>query len=209
MPDLLNTLLGRLSPEKGGQLYPTDDALFVGLKAEQSSAIQCLYTKMAPYVFKMARSASLPDEETEELLGDAIALMLMKIRTEGYVFQGYNPTTYAIEIAKNKLHHRIRKHRQQMVIPISDQEERIADEDNEPTNWEAVQQLESLLNKLSKNCQSLIRLKYLEGKRDKELIEEKSTPYSTVDALKTHRAQCMKKLMEIAAPLTAKTSRYM
>ena len=204
MPSLLNSLLGRSSAQQEGRLYPTDEALFAGLKAEQTSAIQCLYSKMAPYVFKIARMTGLPDEETEELLGDAIALMVMKIRADEYVFQGYSPVTYAIEIAKNKLRHRVRKHKQQMLVSISDQEERIADEDNEPTNWEALQQLEALLKKLSENCQALIRLKYLDEKRDKELIAEKRTQYSTVDALKTHRAQCMKKLMEIAAPKIAK-----
>jgi hypothetical protein len=60
-----------------------------------------------------------------------------------------------------------------------------------------VEVLERLLSHLGENCQKLIRLKYLEGVRDKDAIEQQLTQYTTVDALKTHRAQCMKKLVEI------------
>lgn len=59
--------------------------------------------------------------------------------------------------------------------------------------------LEKLLSQLETNCQNLIRLKYLEERRDKEVIEEKRTQYTTVDALKNHRSKCLKKLVEIGA----------
>ena len=59
--------------------------------------------------------------------------------------------------------------------------------------------LEKLLAQLEPNCQNLIRLKYLEERRDKEVIDAKLTQYTTVDALKNHRAKCMRKLVELAA----------
>jgi hypothetical protein len=50
---------------------------------------------------------------------------------------------------------------------------------------------------LSDNCRQLIRLKYIDEWPDKTVIEQKMTQYTTVDALKNKRAQCMKKLTEM------------
>jgi len=95
--------------------------------------------------------------------------------------------------------HRLRKLKKQHVEPLSEQFDQAEEEDHDPANWEAVEQLNRFLNAISPTCQQLIRLKYLEEKRDKEVIEQQLSPYTTVDALKTHRARCMKKLVEMAA----------
>ena len=58
--------------------------------------------------------------------------------------------------------------------------------------------LEKLLARLDPNCQNLIRLKYLEERRDKDVIEGNLTRYASVDALKNQRSKCMKKLVDIA-----------
>lgn len=192
----MNTLL-RPQSVKDCQTYTSDHALFLGLQAEESGAIRCLYTRAAPFVFKTARAGGLPDAEIEELLGDTIATMLLKIRSGAYVFQGFSPATYAIEVAKNKLMHRLRKFKKHPIDPLSDQFDKIDDEDFS-ANWEAVEQLNRFLNAISPTCKQLIHLKYLEEKRDKEVIEQQLSPYTSVDALKTHRARCMKKLVEMA-----------
>ncbi|MBL7827280.1 MAG: hypothetical protein JNJ57_11655 [Saprospiraceae bacterium] len=71
-------------------------------------------------------------------------------------------------------------------------------EEPEFTSFAEVEFLEQLLFQLEPNCQKLIRLKYLEEMRDKEVIELQLTQYSTVDALKNHRSKCFKKLTELA-----------
>lgn len=197
MSGFLNVLLGRQSA-KDCQAYTSDELLFGGLQAEESGAIRCLYTRVAPFVYKIARNGGLPDTDIEELIGDAIATLLLKIRSGAYVFQGYSPATFAVEVAKNKMMHRLRKLKKQQMEPLSEQFDQAEEEDNNPANWEAVEQLNRFLNAISPGCQQLIRLKYLEEKRDKEVIEQQLTPYTTVDALKTHRARCMKKLVEMA-----------
>ena len=79
--------------------------------------------------------------------------------------------------------------------------ESIGEQEDKPAfeRLDETELLENLLSKLDTNCQKLIRLKYLEERRDKQVIEEKMTQYTTVDALKTHRSKCLKKLVDIGA----------
>lgn len=172
--------------------YPHALALFEGLEKEEDEAIRCLYARISGSIIKIGKGYGLLEEDIEELLGDSIATLLLKIRSGQYVFQGYDPATYAIEIAKNKVRH-FKKRNTVEWSEVMD----IPEEEPSFTNKESVEVLERLLSHLGENCQKLIRLKYLEGVRDKDAIEQQLTQYTTVDALKTHRAQCMKKLVEI------------
>lgn len=172
--------------------YPDASALFEGLKREESLAIRHLYARIAGSVAKIAAPYGLLPEDIEEVIGDCIALLLVKIRNGQYVFQGYNPATFAIEIAKNKVRH-FKKSKTSTLDGLLD----IAVEEDF-TNAESVLLIEKLLSQLPENCRKLITLKYLDEKRDKEVIAEQLTQYSTVDALKNHRAQCMKKLVALS-----------
>ena len=192
MGRLLNFLLDRGSRHNSAA-YPDMADLFEGLKREENEAIRVLYSRISAPLFKMGKTYGLSEEDVEELIGDCIALLLLKIRTEQYVFQGYDPATYAIEIAKNKVRH-FKKRNTAELMEVAN----IAVEP-EYTSWESVEMLEKLLSQLPPNCQNLIRLKYLDEMRDKDIIEQKLTQYTTVDALKNHRAQCMKSLIALGA----------
>lgn len=125
---------------------------------------------------------------------------MQKIKTGAYEFKGYHPSTFVIEIAKN----RVQNFRRNALKHHSSDLDNISEYADEPELGSLVETelLEKLLAQLEPNCQKLIRLKYLEERRDKEVIEEKLTQYTTVDALKNHRAKCMRKLVEIAAAST-------
>ena len=172
--------------------YPDAAALFDGLQQEASDAILCLYTKVSGPIDQMARQFKLSKEDTEELIGDCMALMMLKIRTGQYVFQGFDPATYVVEIAKNKVRH-FKKSNLVELPETGDWPEEI-----NYTDQHVVEKLEKLLLQISENCRNLIRLKYLEEMRDKDVIEQKITQYTTVDALKNHRAKCLKKLIDIS-----------
>jgi RNA polymerase sigma factor (sigma-70 family) len=177
--------------------YPDAASLFQGLEAEESAAIGFLYTKIAPAVSQLGLQYNLSEEDIEELAGDCIALLIQKIRNKEYVFQGYSPVTYTVEIAKNKAKTFHKKKQRFHFLPleaIPDQPEETPDD---PTDWQQTRTMENLLARLSENCRQLIRLKYLDEWPDKTVIEQKMTQYTTVDALKNKRAQCMKKLTEM------------
>ena len=175
--------------------YPNATLLIEGLRKEEDAAIHCLSAKIAGPVFRIGKGRGLPDEDIEELHCDCILLFMEKIRTGKYEYRGNEPSTYVIEIAKRRVNHYVRlnrQHRTEELLPAMDPPE-------EPGygSREQVELLTGLLNQLDENCRNLIRLKYLEGLRDKQVIAEKQTQYTTENALKTHRYQCMKKLAEL------------
>lgn len=179
--------------------YLDHKVLFEALEREEVDAIRCLSARVSGSVFNIGKAQRLTDDDIEELICDCITLCLQKIKTGKYVFQGYDPSSFVIEIAKNRAKNFYRiaqKHRTADLENIGEQ----ADESDFGTLAET-SLLEKLLNQLDPSCQKLIRLKYLDERRDKEVIAEKLTQYTTVDALKNHRSKCMKKLVEIGADI--------
>lgn len=180
-----------------GADYSRPVVLFDGLQREESNAIRYLYLRITGMVRQIGNQYGLTAEEAKELTGDCVALLLLKIRTGQYTFQGFDPATFAIEIAKNKVRHFKKRH----IVPLTEIEEPAIEP--EPASKAVVEILEQLLLQLPANCQKLIRLKYLEEMKDKTVIDLKMTQYTTVDALKNHRAQCMKKLVELGMKIRA------
>lgn len=196
MARILDYFLDR-SSNKACRQYPDAPALLAGLQQEEGAAIRCLSSKIAGSIHQIGKNFRLVDDDIEELHCDCIMIFMDKIRTGKYQYTGYEPATYVIEIAKRRVFHYARKASQSAT---SDLDTRF-DQADEP-EWDGLEQLETLqrlLAQLNENCQRLIRIKYLEERKDKDVIEQKLTQYSTVDALKNHRAQCMKKLIELAA----------
>lgn len=196
MARILDYFLDRKT-NRACEKYPDHRMLFTGLEREESDAIRCLSSKVSGAIFKIGKSYQLTDDDIEELICDCITISVQKIRTGQYVFQGYSPATFVVEIAKNRARNFLRSAKRHGASDLEKLGEVSAEADFE--SREASEILEKLLSKLEPNCQTLIRLKYLEERRDKEVIEEKLTQYTTVDALKNHRSKCLKKLVEIGA----------
>ncbi|MBC7777175.1 MAG: sigma-70 family RNA polymerase sigma factor [Phycisphaerae bacterium] len=196
MARILDIFLNRktnLSCEK----YPNHGSLFTGLRHEEADAIRCLSARVSGSIFNIGKSYHLHDDDVEELICDCITICLQKIKEGKYTFQGYNPATFVIEIAKNRAQNFRRSALKHRTVGL----ENISERAEEPDfgSLAETELLEKLLSQLEANCQNLIRLKYLEERSDKEVIEEKLTQYTTVDALKNHRSKCLKKLVGIGA----------
>ena len=196
MARILDSFLDRKTNRSCAQ-YADNEALFAGLEREAVDAIRCLSAKVSGAIFKIGKQNSLTDDDIEELICDCISICLQKISLGKYVFQGFSPSTFVIEIAKN----RVRNYRRSIQRHSTSDLELLteAPEEIDFAGIEATELLEKLLGQLEPNCQNLIRLKYLEERRDKDVITEKLTQYTTVDALKNHRSKCMKKLVELGA----------
>lgn len=197
MARILDIFLNR-SGNQACHAYPDPESLFGGLVLEAPGAIRCLSSKIAGSIYKIGRMNQLSDDDIEELLCDCITLLIEKIRAGKYQFQGYAPASYAIEIAKNKARN-FRRHNNRHIsnelAPMDD----LADTfENHLSSLEQTELLEKLLQQIGEKCRNLIRLKYLDEIKDKDAIAQQLTPYTTVDALKNHRAKCMKKLVELA-----------
>lgn len=182
--------------------YAEPSAFFSALKQESSNAIQCLLFKVSRLVRRIGKEHHLSESDIEELICDCVTIYIQKIKTGQYTFQGYDPATYCIEVAKNRAKNYQKRSIKHSVVELLESWEE-PEGDPELGSLEQVEMLEKTLSKLSPNCQNLIRLKYLEEMRDKDVIASKLTQYNTVDALKNHRAQCMKKLAAIAANMSS------
>ena len=150
-------------------------------------------------MYKIGKGFNLTDEDIEELQCDCILLFKTKIQSGQYVFQGHNPASYAIEIAKKRVRFLARQAQKRSTQSLDTGFDQADEADDFPGSQAQMEILTALLQKMGDNCQRLIQLKYLEEIRDKEVIEKSLTQYTTVDALKNHRAKCMKKLVELAA----------
>ncbi len=193
MGSWFDSFLGRKQNSTDFAVYADAASLFDGLVREKSDAIRCVYARTSGTIARLGKNYGLEDADIEELIGDCIALLLVKIRSGQYVFQGYDPASFAVEIAKNKVRH----FKKRVTTDLSELEQVVEEPDY--ATQESVELLEKLLMQLPENCRNLIRLKYLDEIKDKDIIEQQLTQYRTVDALKNHRAQCMKKLVALAA----------
>ncbi|MDX1911610.1 MAG: hypothetical protein SFV22_09015 [Saprospiraceae bacterium] len=196
MARILDLFLDRKS-NRVCKAYADHQMLFTGLELEETMAIQCLSSKVSGSIFNIGKGYRLTDDDIEELICDCVTLCLQKIRAGSYVFQGFDPATFVIEIAKNKARNFRRSAVRHDTGDLDQVGERPVEDDF--GSFADTELLEKLLAQLDPNCMNLIRLKYLEERRDKEVIEEKLTQYSTVDALKNHRSRCMKRLVELGA----------
>jgi RNA polymerase sigma factor (sigma-70 family) len=202
MRRLLHFFLDKQTDRDCGQ-YPDHAALFLGLQREESGAIQCLSSRISRVVYKIGRQYQLSDSDIEELLCDSVTLCLLKIKQGLYVFQGHNPATYAIEIAKNKARNYRRTALKHNTLPAEFIPVDAENDQQDPL--ENLEKLQALLLKLDTNCQRLIQLKYLDELSDKHVIEHQLTQYTTTDALKNKRALCLKKLVSLATAGTKTT----
>lgn len=179
-------------------MFKDNEVLFEGLKALDQRAIVYLHESALPVVQKIAVGYQLHAYKTEEILNDAILIFLQKIETGAYQFEGYQPTTYCVEIAKRLalMATRGRKHTTEDL----EQFRELPDSDTEAllVRREKAEMVHYLLTQLGDPCEKVIRLHHIEGYSDEEVIQQKSTPYTTIDSLKMKRSSCMKKLTQLA-----------
>lgn len=194
MSRILETFFKRES-RWDNQKYLDHATLYFDLKKEDATAIRYLYSKCSASIYNLGKQFNLTDEDIEELICDCITLLLFKIREGGYIYQQNSPSTYVIEVAKNKVRNYSRKGNKYQSVDLESAAEPIFEMDYMGSHNEEL--VNTLLLKLDSNCQKLIRLKYIEEFKDSEIISTGLTQYTTMDALKNHRSKCMKKLVEL------------
>lgn len=173
-------------------------AFYDALGMAQPVAIRALAGKISFNVKQAAKQAGLMPEDAEELLNDAVFITISNIRDGSFEFDGVSPAAYANGVVRKLISGRLRskKARQEELKDYAhassfDPETYLNDKELETI-------MGQLLGKLEENCRNLLRLKYFENLRDKEIIEQKLTPYTTTTSLKSRRNQCLNKLIEIA-----------
>lgn len=178
----------------------SDKALLEGLRFMESWAIEHLMAKTAASVRYLVQKAGLPDNLARDVLHDALVILIKKIRDDIYDPAESAPSTYLIAIAHKLVANRARKQHKLRYVSLDH-----ADELPDPhaqaymEGRDRREMLEQLLTELGDPCAQLIRLKYLDGYRDEEILEQGLTHYNTSMALRSKRSKCFQKLMELAA----------
>ena len=166
----------------------------------ETGAVEFVMEKAWPSVQFLVRKAKIPEELSRDILHDALVILVKKIRDDVYDPEVSAPTTYLIAIARNLIANQLRHKQNTPTIALDD----IPDISDDHTRAflegrERRELLESLLRKLGEPCARLIRLKYIDGYRDEEIIAQNMTHYNTAMALRTKRSKCFQKLIELAA----------
>ena len=170
-----------------------------GLRRMENGAVERLMQKTAPSIRNLIRQARLPENLAPDVLHDAVVILVKKIRDNVYNPAESAPATYLIAIAKNLIANHLRNRRAADTVALEETAE-IPDDHTRDflEGRERRELLESLLYTLGEPCAQLIRLKYLDGYRDEEILAQNLTHYTTSMALRSKRSKCFQKLVELA-----------
>lgn len=181
--------------------YNNPEALYRGLANQEQGAIVLLHRQISGWLRSWRQSRQLAAADLEEIAEDAVIIVLQKIETGAYRFEGTDPAAYASVTTKNLLRNFMRK-RQPATLEVQEWD---AAEDPAVEQYlyhkEVERFIEAALAKMSDNCRQLITLFHLENKSDEEVLREGLTGYTSVPSLRSTRGECMKKLKQLAQAL--------
>ncbi len=166
---------------------------FEALRREEPAAIRHLGWRIAGSVSSIGKANGFSKPETEELLGDAVAVFVQKTREGLYQFLGHDPATFVIECAKKLAQTRARSHARKPESALPERFERV-DPDFFYATFENAQLVEAALVRLGEPCAAIVRWHYLDELPDREVIELGASGFKNEGSLKTRRGQCMKVL---------------
>lgn len=191
-------LLDWFSGKQMRRKFDTSEALFTGLKNQQTDAILHAQLKVLPILKKIMYQFGLPADSSDDILNRSTLIFLQKIESGAYQFQGHAPTTYFVEIIRRVALMSTRNQKR----PLQNLENHLELADPEAENWQektaAKETVRQLLDQLGEPCSTVVRLHHIEGWADEEVVNQQLTPYSTVNSLKVKRSDCMKKLIQLA-----------
>jgi DNA-directed RNA polymerase specialized sigma24 family protein len=180
------------------KLLADKEAFYHALGRAEPVAIRALAGKIAYDVERAALNAGLTAEDAEELVNDAVVITISNIQKQAFLFSDFSPVAYANGVVKKLIANRLRTKkpaRQELdgVVAISD-----LDAEKYLDHKELELVIGDLLGKLEENCRLLLRLKYFDNLRDKDIVEKGLAPYNSAATLKSKRSQCLNKLISLA-----------
>ncbi|MCC6726330.1 MAG: sigma-70 family RNA polymerase sigma factor [Saprospiraceae bacterium] len=180
--------------------YASNEALFKGLERLDHAAVQCLISKSKGAVSKQLAQFRLPADLVDDVLSEAMVILLSKIQKTEYQYQGHAPSSFFIEIARRVAQNYTRTNKGRRSNALDEQHHEIQDDEIQAyfDKKDRFETVERLLVQMGNPCNDLIRLRYLDGYKDEEVIAQRLTSYTSVESLKVSRSQCMKRLRQMA-----------
>lgn len=186
------------TPANPCERFKTNEELFNALQRLDSAAILCVQIKAMPSVRKFMGQYGLSMDKTDDIINQSTMIFLQKITSGAYLFQGHNPSTYLIEIARrvSLMSTRSNRHPAESLEDHQYLHDDYWETDNQ--RRESAELVSQLLDQLGQPCAEVIKLHHIDGYSDEEVIRLGMTRYTTIDSLKMKRSDCMKKLIQLA-----------
>lgn len=174
--------------------------LAAALRESNYKAIGYVLDKSKHVIQQQLRTYGLDAAKCRDFQHDALIILIDKINNQQYDEQLSSPVTYLISICKNLILNHLRG-KKEIKLEQLEQENVLSKSEEEyfTASNELLEILDEILDELGLPCNELIRLKYLEGYRDEEIIRQNLTHFTSADSLRNRRSQCMKKLLALAA----------
>jgi DNA-directed RNA polymerase specialized sigma24 family protein len=163
---------------------------YQGLKKVEDASIVYLRNQMYPKIVQLCKQAKIPypEQVAAEIVNDSIWKLLQKIDNQQFVFQGISPAGMCFEIGKGLVSNAAHSK--------PTQESRVTDgfepyhEPNPTPSSNETTLIEQLLQQFGEPCAQLIRLKYMEAYKYKEIIALKLTHFTSEAALTNKTTDC-------------------
>ena len=168
--------------------------LYDCLKLGHSDSVSELRKVLMDTSRKLLPSLKISREEMEELIHDAILLFLEKIKGGLYIYNGKDPKIYVILILRNLIKNHLRKTSYQRCLLNQNLLYELEDAGDIARSLEIKNEIHFYLQNLNEPSSEILRLHYLEGYSDEEVVLYKMSTFTTVNSLKSKRCQVLKKL---------------
>ena len=172
----------------------SDREIVEGIRSSRHDVLKYLYEQYYPMVYKMVIKNNGHAEEARDLFQEGILTLIEKARKPDFQLTSKLSTfLYAIciKLWLNKLNRQ--KNREDLHGDVPDIEVVLPDKSRENSEETAI--LQSLLQKLSESCQKILRMRFYEKRKDKEIAERLNL--SGADYVKTQRYRCLSQLKKL------------
>ncbi len=168
----------------------------IELMRRDATTIRVYYKELLSYSETLCFHAGLDKYHAEDIAQNTMSVFLQQIENGQLSYFFGEIITWAKGIAKNKFYEVLRKEGRQKDFLSLHNQENLAEEDNEVSDYQK-EIVEIMLAHLNKKERYLIELFYYHGYSDKQILEKKLTDYSSKDVIKTLRCNAIKKLKKI------------
>ena len=171
---------------------PTPEQLISADRRVQKKALEMIYDYCAPRLKAFVVSHQKQPFETHDILQDAIAVVYQNVKSG--VFEGRSSlTTYTLSVCKNMWFYKHRQEKKWAKTDLADNPD-LASEPDKMVLLK-MEMLNDVLDKLSLNCQAILKDFYYENLSMAQLAEKYKLENPQI--AKNKKWRCMKRLIEI------------
>jgi RNA polymerase sigma factor (sigma-70 family) len=170
----------------------TDQEIVNGVKNNQSWAIQSLYQLDRNSIFNWVMNNTGDYEDAQDVLQEGVIAVCKNIVSEKYKPGAAQLKTYLNKVCRYWWYNELRRRKPNFQIPDGFEMEDV--EVGEAEKNELVEVLSKYLDRLGDKCQSVLRLRFWEGKKMEEIA---GILGNTLQVVKNRSSKCISELYEM------------